>query len=96
MTVVYHCWDANERLLYVGQTYRLDQRMVEHERRSDWYQFVTSVTTEGPFYYREAFDREWEILRSTPGYFNAVRQRPGIVHGAPADLMAEYLTAVTT
>lgn len=91
--LVYRCWDEADRLLYVGCTQYFERRMIEHERRSDWYRFVASVTTEGPFEYYEGFDREWEVLRSTPGYFNAIRSRPGVAYLTTEARMAEYLHA---
>lgn len=40
---VYRAFDANDRLLYVGQTVSVETRLRAHERHSPWFIFMARV-----------------------------------------------------
>lgn len=44
--LVYRCWDAAGRLLYIGATNSYSQRMSHHRARTSWWPDVVSVSTE--------------------------------------------------
>lgn len=44
--VVYRCYDAEERLLYVGCTHDIAMRLRYHRRDTAWFGEVESVTSE--------------------------------------------------
>lgn len=44
--VVYRCYDADDRLLYIGCTSNLSHRMTAHRSRSPWATDIARITTE--------------------------------------------------
>lgn len=44
--VVYRHFDADDQLLYVGQSQHYTQRSHEHERSSDWFREVAKITVQ--------------------------------------------------
>jgi predicted GIY-YIG superfamily endonuclease len=59
MTTVYRCFDAEDRLLYVGMTDHLDARMAVHRSKSWWSQVARTETEE---FSKRAVAREMERL----------------------------------
>lgn len=73
---VYHAWDAEGQLLYVGRTKRLALRYSEHRSQSDWMHLAVRFKVAGPFTYEVAHQKEREGLTAgRPLYaFHPARQ----------------------
>lgn len=53
--VLYRCFDADDRLLYIGATYNLERRTKAHAHRSPWWPQVARVTS-------ESFEFRWQAM----------------------------------
>lgn len=71
---VYRAWDVSDRLLYVGCSLNVPNRMKDHKGWACWYKQMDRFTTEGPYSFDEARRREWEAISTEGALYNAQGQ----------------------
>jgi excinuclease UvrABC nuclease subunit len=74
--VVYRCFDATGRLLYVGTTKQFTQRMDQHIRLSFWASYVARIRVEIPGSPFIAKLRESQVIYDENPRFNIHHRRP--------------------
>lgn len=70
---VYRCFDARDRLLYIGVSMSPEHRLKAHSRKSHWFSDVRRVTVTDPMERREAFRAEREAITAEQPLYNKPR-----------------------
>ena len=73
--VVYRVYDATDRLIYIGATSNLEQRLTYHRSQAWWWALATRVTSEPHPDMESAFDAEWAAIATEQPAFNVARNR---------------------
>lgn len=73
---VYRAYDANGRLLYVGSTVNVGDRLRYHEGRAPWWLHLSAVTTESFEDIRVARQAELAAINSEHPRWNVVGRSP--------------------
>src|SRR5690606_10898520 len=68
--VVYRAWDGEGRLLYIGCTVDLEQRLRQHRETSPWYPYAVTVSSVAYSTRAEAAEAESEAIRTEDSWFN--------------------------
>jgi predicted GIY-YIG superfamily endonuclease len=71
--VVYRCFDADGRLLYIGATNSFDQRKWHHRARTPWWVDVVRISTESHLNRSEALSAERAAIWHENPVHNVVR-----------------------
>ena len=73
---VYRCYDKNDVLIYIGSTRDTKKRFYQHERESDWWNFVVNkAVDEYPFW--SALVAEEALIEMFNPTFNAKGKNRG-------------------
>lgn len=92
-TDVYWVYDAEDRLLYVGMSYQLEQRLLSHHKNKDWWPRAARIETETFPNRPLAREREWDAIWNDKPLFNkAVKKPPTIL---PPITKRDALASVT-
>lgn len=73
--VVYRLFDADDRLIYIGATSNLAQRLDAHRTQVWWWALVARVTVEPHDDMPSAFDAEWAAIAGESPAFNLAKRR---------------------
>lgn len=68
--VVYRCFDAGGRLIYVGATSNLEQRLNAHRTRAWWYSLLERIDTEPHPTMEAAYAAEKVAIQEETPVFN--------------------------
>lgn len=72
---VYRAFDSAGRLLYVGCSLNVQQRMRDHRYWGSWYRLMVRHEVDGPYPYAEARAIEWEAIQTEDPIHNAQTPR---------------------
>ena len=73
--VVYRVHDATGRLIYIGATSNLDQRLANHRSQAWWWKLAHRITHEAHSDMEAAHDAEWAAIADENPAFNLARGR---------------------
>lgn len=73
--VVYRVYDATERLIYIGATTNLTQRLVHHRSQAWWWSLAARIAHEPHEDMAAAFVAETAAIRTERPAFNLVANR---------------------
>lgn len=73
--VVYRCYDATGRLIYIGATSNLEQRLTYHRSQAWWWSLACRITDEPHPDMEAAHDAEWAAIAAENPAFNLARKR---------------------
>lgn len=85
MAVVYRCFDATDRLVYIGSTGHPERRLIHHRSQVWWYSLVARISYEVHDDIESARSAEWAAIADEAPAFN-VAQRPGRPSSQPFPL----------
>lgn len=85
--VVYRCYDANDRLIYVGASSSMERRLICHRTQAWWYGLVFRITYELHEDMDAAFAAESAAIIAERPAFN-LAQRRGRPSSKPVPLSA--------
>ncbi|GAB3776624.1 putative GIY-YIG superfamily endonuclease [Nocardioides ginsengisegetis] len=68
---VYRAFDDAGRLLYIGCSLNVEQRLTVHRRESDWFRYCNTLRLAGPYRRSEAMRLERDAIESEGSYFNS-------------------------
>ena len=73
--VLYRAFDANEKLLYVGQSTSVIGRLKEHIKSSEWSGFVDNITLQRFTNERQLFRAEMKAIKEEKPMYNKTHNR---------------------
>ena len=73
--VLYRAFDANEKLLYVGQSTSVMGRLKEHIKSSEWSGFVNNITFQRFANERQLFRAELKAIQEEKPMYNKTHNR---------------------
>lgn len=73
--VLYRAFDANEKLLYVGQSTSVIGRLKEHIKSSEWSGFVDNITLQRFTNERQLFRAEMKAIQEEKPMYNKTHNR---------------------
>ena len=79
-TTLYRVYDGWNQLLYVGITFDLEKRFVQHKRNADWFPLMHRVSTEPHPHRLSAMSAEAAAIRAERPIFNFVGVQHSIAH----------------
>lgn len=74
--VVYRVFDADDRLIYIGATCNLEQRLIYHSTQAWWWSLAARISDEPHVDMDTAFQAEWAAIAAESPAFN-IAKRPG-------------------
>lgn len=95
--VLYRHFDANDVLLYVGQSRRFGDRMGAHQRNAPWWDDVITITMERFGTAHELTIAEIAAIQREDPKYNTLHARkaaPQLFDGIPDEVMADWFSRV--